>query len=440
MENNIYIGNRYVPVFADPVEWDRNREYESLTMVTYVGTCYTSRKRVPAGTLISNTEYWVVTGNYNQQVEEYRQATQRCQDDIDALSQYAVKLNNRVNLLDNRRFVLIGDSYILGGPTAGGTNYGWGYYFRQKSGLANADCAIYGVGGSGFVGTASTNFLGFLNQSAGEVTNHDTITDVVFAGGYNDRNATANELASAVPAAIARAKEIYPNARVWVAMVGYSTSISEEGAIRNALIDTSYRYYINTVNYGGTYIIDSEMLLPSNPVNLMSADTTHPNEFGYHTMGCGLYDAITTNGVMPTMSVSSSNAQATAVSGSNYTGNTYCSIDKNVKTIYVPDGIHYTPSDPVTIAYDGSLEICKYGRLLYGSNPSFTYKPIRIFAQHSGDTKFYAYNVDAYIRNGSLWFKFRDMPESGVTGWQGIENMTQFYTQRFTLEYDSRLV
>lgn len=76
MKNNIYIGNRYVPVFADPVEWNNLREYEPLTIVTYQGTAYTSRKTVPVGTALNNTDYWVVTGNYNAQVEAYRQETQ----------------------------------------------------------------------------------------------------------------------------------------------------------------------------------------------------------------------------------------------------------------------------------------------------------------------------------------------------------------------------
>lgn len=44
MANNIYIGNRYVPVFANPVEWDNLREYEPLTIVTYQGTSYTSKR------------------------------------------------------------------------------------------------------------------------------------------------------------------------------------------------------------------------------------------------------------------------------------------------------------------------------------------------------------------------------------------------------------
>jgi hypothetical protein len=82
-KNNVYIGNRYVPVFADPVEWDNLRIYEPLTIVTYQGTSYTSKKAVPAGIALSNTEYWVATGNYNAQVEQYRQEVAALSDEVD---------------------------------------------------------------------------------------------------------------------------------------------------------------------------------------------------------------------------------------------------------------------------------------------------------------------------------------------------------------------
>ena len=73
--NRQYIGARYVPKFADPIEWDKLRSYEGLTIVTYAGTSYTSKKPVPAGVELNNAEYWAVTGNYNAQVEIYRQET-----------------------------------------------------------------------------------------------------------------------------------------------------------------------------------------------------------------------------------------------------------------------------------------------------------------------------------------------------------------------------
>lgn len=67
-----YVGSRYVPLFADPLEWDKNTSYEPLTIVYNNGNSYTSRQYVPAGTDIGNEAYWALTGNYNAQIEQYR--------------------------------------------------------------------------------------------------------------------------------------------------------------------------------------------------------------------------------------------------------------------------------------------------------------------------------------------------------------------------------
>lgn len=71
-----YIGARYVPLFADPAEWDDKRTYEPLTIVIHQGNSYTSRQYVPAGIDITNNEYWALTGNYNAQIEQYHQEVQ----------------------------------------------------------------------------------------------------------------------------------------------------------------------------------------------------------------------------------------------------------------------------------------------------------------------------------------------------------------------------
>ena len=71
-----YIGARYVPLFADPAEWDNTKTYEPLTIVLHKGNSYTSRQYVPTGIDITNTDYWALTGNYNAQIEAYRAETQ----------------------------------------------------------------------------------------------------------------------------------------------------------------------------------------------------------------------------------------------------------------------------------------------------------------------------------------------------------------------------
>lgn len=67
-----YVGARYVPLFADPLQWDSTKTYEPLTVVYNGGNSYTSRQYVPAGIQIDDDAYWALTGNYNAQIEQYR--------------------------------------------------------------------------------------------------------------------------------------------------------------------------------------------------------------------------------------------------------------------------------------------------------------------------------------------------------------------------------
>ena len=77
-----YVGARYVPKFANPVEWQANTSYEAMVIVTYNNASYTSKVPVPptVGNPAKNSTYWVLTGNYNAQVEEYRKATAEAQE------------------------------------------------------------------------------------------------------------------------------------------------------------------------------------------------------------------------------------------------------------------------------------------------------------------------------------------------------------------------
>ena len=73
MQNNKYIGNRYVPKHCG--DWDntKNTAYESLSVVLWEGNSFTSKQNVPKGIDITSTEYWVKSANYNAQIAIYEQ-------------------------------------------------------------------------------------------------------------------------------------------------------------------------------------------------------------------------------------------------------------------------------------------------------------------------------------------------------------------------------
>ena len=107
LENrNVYIGHRYVPkIFG---EWSNENTYEGLSIVTYQGASYTSKKHVPVGIDILNEEFWVVTGNYNAQVEAYRQEVVAMNDNISTLE---TETNEKIKLygITPEDFGAIGD-------------------------------------------------------------------------------------------------------------------------------------------------------------------------------------------------------------------------------------------------------------------------------------------------------------------------------------------
>lgn len=83
-----YIGARYVPKVFDhdgSSDWLSGVAYEPLTIVTYYGTSFASKKPVPAsvGSPNENPDYWIVCGNYNAQFESYRKKTEELQKTVD---------------------------------------------------------------------------------------------------------------------------------------------------------------------------------------------------------------------------------------------------------------------------------------------------------------------------------------------------------------------
>lgn len=100
-KRNVYVGHRYVPKIMG--EWEKTETYEGLSIVTHQGASYTSKKRVPKGIDILDKEYWVITGNYDAQVDYYRDEVRKFQDGLDGvagdITQLETDLNDDMNSL-----------------------------------------------------------------------------------------------------------------------------------------------------------------------------------------------------------------------------------------------------------------------------------------------------------------------------------------------------
>lgn len=222
-----YVGARYVPKFFDNPsggsEWLSGVIYEPLTIVTYLNASYTSKKEVPAtvGNPASNPEYWIATGNYNAQVESYRQEVVELSgtvngfaDDIENIGNTVERfgetlegfegnitdiegdisaLDDRVTNLENdpvagdffkskltgKKLVLVGDSIVA----ADNVN-GLDYYLRTKYGMT---VTKYGFNGAPISGTGANSLYNRIDAIITE-NSAANVDYFLFLGGANDRN------------------------------------------------------------------------------------------------------------------------------------------------------------------------------------------------------------------------------------------------------------
>ena len=81
--NNIYVGARYIPRIMG--EYNNETAYEALDIVTSGGVGYISRQPVPAGTAVTNKNYWAMWGSGNTLIDSLTQRVATNENDITAL-------------------------------------------------------------------------------------------------------------------------------------------------------------------------------------------------------------------------------------------------------------------------------------------------------------------------------------------------------------------
>lgn len=198
--NRQYVGARYVPKVMG--EWNKALQYEALSIVTYLGNSFTSKVPVPANIDISNKNYWVNTGNYNAQVEAYRQETAQLNNDLNN------EIINRKN--DTKDNILwIGDSYSV--------NYNHKLPNGVRDMLNAKNWYEYSKGGAGFAGAwAGASFNDLIEQAKSEMSasQKEMIKYVYIVGGANDSSFNWTEVKPKVISTVKNARTSFPNAQV----------------------------------------------------------------------------------------------------------------------------------------------------------------------------------------------------------------------------------
>lgn len=96
--NNIYVGARYIPRIMG--EYNNETAYEALDIVTSGGVGYISRQPVPAGTAVTNIEYWAMWGSGNAVIDALTQRVSTNENDISSLETGLQQTNQNLQTIN----------------------------------------------------------------------------------------------------------------------------------------------------------------------------------------------------------------------------------------------------------------------------------------------------------------------------------------------------
>ena len=206
--------------------------------------------------------------------------------------------NNRDYIeFKNKKIITIGDSYDLN--SASGVSWkGWGTALKE----AHPEITIYDypIGGAGFVTYSPDNktFINGLYQAYNDVTDRDSITDIVIMGGYNDASLsqTRSNIQSAIAAFYTYANTNFKNANIHIGFCGVDANRS--GQQKRCFIYAGYYEYIcslfnisyiNNLNY---VLLNRSLLLQ---IDGNANSLSHPNNDGCDYLARALYQHLKGN-------------------------------------------------------------------------------------------------------------------------------------------------
>ena len=224
MAVHTYIGARYVPRFMGT--YDPSQIYEALDVVDNgSGTSYIARKVVPAGTPLTDTDYWFVYGASSGAIIQLQNDMIAAQNDIGALQGDVTTIQGDINDLaddieylaeDTRRIVTLADSYGAQ-PTLSDA------WPAKLEAIIGGDFYSFYAGGIGiYKQSGGLNAQSLLSTNSANIPDHDTITDIVIAMGGNDVNETLTNVGNAYDSLIAYIRTEYPKARIHFAFPGFN--------------------------------------------------------------------------------------------------------------------------------------------------------------------------------------------------------------------------
>lgn len=198
-------------------------------------------------------------------------------------------LSNKVTKLHHKGYIFIGDSYTQGYSPDG--NISNTFVNQIINNLKITDVKISANGGASFA-NSDNNFLTLLKNI--NVTDKNSITNIVVFGGYNDYSWSKTDIITGMTNFFNYAKTNYPNAIISIGYVGFCT----DSSTYNKRADSVSIYNEVSGQLGGNYLSGCEYILHN--TNEMSSDGIHPNITGHKMLASYCTTALMNGSCNPT--------------------------------------------------------------------------------------------------------------------------------------------
>lgn len=198
-------------------------------------------------------------------------------------------LSNSVTKLHHKGYIFIGDSYTQGYSPDG--NISNTFVNQIINNLKITDVKISANGGASFA-NSDNNFLTLLKNI--NVTDKNSITNIVVFGGYNDYSWSKTDIITGMTNFFNYAKTNYPNAIISIGYVGFCT----DSSTYNKRADSVSVYNEVSGHLGGNYLSGCEYILHN--TNEMSSDGIHPNITGHKMLASYCTTALMNGSCNPT--------------------------------------------------------------------------------------------------------------------------------------------
>lgn len=413
MATSQYIGARYVPLFyTNPDDnsnnWKSGIAYDPLTVVIDANQSYTSKIPVPAsvGRPSENPTYWILTGAYNAQVEQYRQEVEDVSERVEVLEERTAEYPN---------VIMIGDSY----GHASGTNTGWIDRLSAKMNIATANLFEVGLGGAGFkiVSGSDANYNAMFNTLASSMTaaQLEAVGLVIVIGGSNDTGVDTETLQANVITTVTNIKSRCPHAKIYVgegsAMIANHFATAQLPRILPA--------YRAASSVEGVYYLNNLEYCNHDRKNL-NADLVHLNNTGYAQLTDAIYASLkgsynyTLNDLQEFTPVSgASNTSNPGVASINIdNGNAHLTITLPVDVLF---------ASPQTFNYNSSLKIATLNtKAIIGDTDTFynynrTFTDVDVTVRYTGTTALFTVHSTLWLDEaGGVWLRNIDVEKSST--------------------------